>query len=189
MSENYTVKALQRDTKTKSTSKKLIKDGYALATMYGREKEYSLAVELREFNGVFSVAGQHSIITLDIENDKNREVLVKDYQIDGIKRTIRHIDFYEIDRQKKIKTNVHIRLEGTPDGVRLNGGVMEQVEHVIPIRALPASIPRELVVDVTALNVGSSLHIRDINFPEGVEPLGDSAKAIVTVVSSEEETK
>ncbi len=184
---SYTIKALQRDTKTKSTSKKLINDGYALATMYGREKEYSIAVELREFNKVFSLAGQHDIITLDIENDKTREVLVKDYQIDGIKRTIRHIDFYEIDRNKKIKTNVHIRLEGTPEGVRLNGGIMEQVEHVLPIRALPASIPREIVIDVTDLKVGSSLHVSDIKFPEGVEALGDSAKAIVTVVAGAEE--
>lgn len=187
MGDKYIIKALQRDTKTKSISKRLINNGYALATMYGREQEYSIAVDRREFNKIFYLAGQHDIITLDIENDKAREVFIKDYQIDIIKRTIRHIDFYEIDRHKKIKTNVNIRLEGIPEGVRISGGTMEQVEHVLRIRALPEFIPRELVIDVTDLKVGSSLHVKDIKFPEGVEPLGDFGKTIVTIVSGPEE--
>ncbi len=187
MSENYTIKALQRDTTKKSVGRKLINDGYALATLYGRGKEYSIAVELKEFVKVFSLAGQHDIITLDIENDKAREVLVKDYQLDGIKRTIRHIDFYEIDRNKKIKTFVPIRIEGTPEGVRLGGGTLEQVEYELPIKAFPGSIPREITVDVTELKVGSSLHISDIKFPEGVDPVGDASKAVVTVVTTQEE--
>lgn len=187
MSENYTIKALQRDTTKKSVGRKLINDGYALATLYGRGKEYSIAVELKEFVKIFSLAGQHDIITLDIENDKAREVLVKDYQLDGIKRTIRHIDFYEIDRNKKIKTFVPIRIEGTPEGVRLGGGTLEQVEYELPIKAFPGSIPREITVDVTELKVGSSLHISDIKFPEGVDPVGDASKAVVTVVTTQEE--
>lgn len=187
MSENYTIKALQRDTTKKSVGRKLINDGYALATLYGRGKEYSIAVELKEFVKIFSLAGQHDIITLDIENDQKREVLVKDYQLDGIKRTIRHIDFYEIDRNKKIKTFVPIRIEGTPEGVRLGGGTLEQVEYELPIKAFPGSIPREITVDVTELKVGSSLHISDIKFPEGVDPVGDASKAVVTVVTTQEE--
>ncbi|MEI0560899.1 50S ribosomal protein L25 [Brachyspira pilosicoli] len=187
MSENYTIKALQRDTTKKSVGRKLINDGYALAALYGRGKEYSIAVELKEFVKIFSLAGQHDIITLDIENDQKREVLVKDYQLDGIKRTIRHIDFYEIDRNKKIKTFVPIRIEGTPEGVRLGGGTLEQVEYELPIKAFPGSIPREITVDVTELKVGSSLHISDIKFPEGVAPVGDGSKAVVTVVTTQDE--
>ena len=187
MSENYTIKALQRDTAKKSVGRKLINDGYALATLYGRGKEYAIAVELKEFVKIFSLAGQHDIITLDIQNDTTREVLVKDYQLDGIKRTIRHIDFYEIDRNKKIKTFVPIRIEGIPEGVRLGGGTLEQVEYELPIKAFPGSIPREITVDVTELKVGSSLHISDIKFPEGVDPVGDSSKAVVTVVTTQEE--
>ena len=187
MSENYTIKALQRDTTKKSVGRKLINDGYALATLYGRGKEYSIAVELKEFVKIFALAGQHDIITLDIQNDQKREVLVKDYQLDGIKRTIRHIDFYEIDRNKKIKTFVPIRIEGIPEGVRLGGGTLEQVEYELPIKAFPASIPREITVDVTELKVGSSLHISDIKFPEGVDPVGDASKAVVTVVTTQEE--
>ena len=187
MSENYTIKALQRDTTKKSVGHKLINDGYALATLYGRGKEYAIAVELKEFVKIFSLAGQHDIITLDIENDKAREVLVKDYQLDGIKRTIRHIDFYEIDRNKKIKTFVPIRIEGIPEGVRLGGGTLEQVEYELPIKAFPGSIPREIAIDVTELKVGSSLHISDIKFPEGVDPVGDGSKAVVTVVTTQDE--
>lgn len=187
MSENYTIRALQRDTKFKSVGRKLRNNGYVLATLYGRENNYSVALELKEFNKIFALAGQHDIITLDIENDKAREVLVKDYQIDGIKRNIMHIDFYEIDRNKKIKTYVPIRIEGTPEGVRLGGGTLEQVEYGLPIKALPGYIPRELIVDVGELKVGDSLHISDIKFPEGVDPVGDVSKAIVTVVTTQDD--
>ena len=98
-----------------------------------------------------------------------------------------HIDFYEIDRNKKIKTYVPIRIEGTPEGVRLGGGTLEQVEYGLPIKALPGYIPRELIVDVGELKVGDSLHISDIKFPEGVDPVGDVSKAIVTVVTTQDD--
>lgn len=187
MSENYTIKAAQRDTKLKSTGRRLRKDGYALATLYGRGKEYALAINLKDFERIFSMAGQHDIITLDIDKDNTREVLVKDYQIDGIKRTIRHIDFYEIDRTKKIKTFVPLHIEGIPEGVRLGGGTLEQIEYELSIRAFPGSIPRKMSIDVGHLKVGDSLHISDIQFPEGVDPIGDMSKAIVTVVTAQED--
>ena len=57
----------------------------------------------------------------------------------------------------------------------------------MPIRALPGSIPRELIVDVSELKVGDSLHISDIKFPEGVDPVGDGSKAVVTVVTTQDD--
>lgn len=187
MSENYTIKAAQRDTKQKSIGRKLKKDGYVLATLYGRDKEYSLSLDLKAFEKIFVLAGQHDIITLDIEKDGKKEVLVKEYQIDGIKRTIRHIDFYEIDRNKKIKTYVPLQVIGIPQGVRLGGGILEQIEYELPIKAFPASIPQKITVDVNNLKIGDSLHVSDIVFPEGVDPIGDKSKAIVTVVMAQEE--
>lgn len=184
------VKAIKRDTSKKSIGKDLKKDGFALATLYGGKDTPALAVGLKEFNKVFSHTGKQEIITLEIENDSTKEVLVKNYQIDGIKRTITHIDFYEIDRNKKIKTSVPLHLTGTPEGVRLGTGVLEQIEHEFTIRAFPGSIPKEIIVDVTDLQAGRSIHISDIKFPEGVEPMGDISKAVVTVVAveTEEET-
>jgi len=181
------VKAVKRDTTKKSIGKDLKKSGFALAALYGGKDNKALYVNLKEFQKVFSNTGKQEIITLEIENEGTKEVLVKAYQIDGIKRTITHIDFYEIDRSKKIKTSVPLRLTGVPEGVRLGGGVLEQIEHDFTIRAFPGSIPKEIIVDVTDLQVGRSMHISDINFPEGVEPMGDISKAIVTVVAIETE--
>lgn len=187
MSTSFKIKAEKRDNAQKSIAKNLKKSGNVLATLYGRDKQYSLSVALRAFDKVFSEAGKHSIITLDINGIGEKEVLVKDYQIDGIKRIIDHVDFYEIDRTKKIKTSVALHVTGVPEGVRLGGGILEQVEHSIAIKTFPTSIPRKITVDVTELQVGHSLHISDIKFPEGVEAVGDKSKAIVTVVMVEEE--
>ena len=88
---------------------------------------------------------------------------------------------------KKIKTFVPIHIEGIPEGVRLGGGTLEQVEYGLPIKAFPGSIPRELIVDVSELKVGDSLHISDIKFPEGVDPVGDGSKAVVTVVTTQDD--
>ena len=181
------VKAIKRETTQKSIGSNLKKSGFALATLYGGKNTQDLAVNLKEFQKVFSQTGKQEIITLEIENEGTKEVLVKEYQIDGIKRNITHIDFYEIDRNKKIKTSVPLHITGTPESVRLGTGVMEQIEHDFTIRAFPGSIPKEIVIDVTELQVGRSLHISDINFPEGVEPMGDVSKAIVTVVAVEVE--
>jgi large subunit ribosomal protein L25 len=182
-----TIKATKRDIQQKSTGKDLKKNGFALATIYGRGNEHSLAVDLKAFNKVFSRAGKQEIITLEIEGEGSKEVLVKDYQLDGIKRTIRHIDFYEIDRTKKIKTVVPIHLAGTPESVRLALGVLEQIEHQLSIRAFPGSIPKEAIIDVSALELGHSLHVSDIVLAEGVEAMGDHAKAVVTITAVEVE--
>lgn len=188
MSTMYTIKVMKRETAQKSFAKNIVKGGGALATLYGRDKQFSLSLNLRDFEKVFVEAGQHDIITLDIDGEAKHEVMVKDYQIDGIKRTIRHIDFYEIDRNKKIKTFIPLHLTGTPEGVRLGGGTLEQVEYEIPVKAFPGSIPKEIVLDVTNLKVGNSLHVSDVVFPEGVEAVGDKSKALVTVVVTEEDT-
>lgn len=182
-----TVKATKRDTAQKSIGKNLKKSGFALATLYGGKETPPLAVNLKAFNKVFLHTGKQDIIILDIEDEGTKEVLVKDYQINGISRDIMHIDFYEVDRNKKIKTTVPLHLEGLPEGVRLGGGVMEQIEHILTIRAFPGSIPKEITIDVQNLQLGHSLHISDIKFPEGVEAMGDISKAIVTVVAGEHE--
>lgn len=189
MSDTFTIKAKKRETSQKSISKNLKNEGYVLSVLYGRGKEYSLSVERREFETVFAKAGKHSIINLDIENEGSHEVLVKNYAIDGIKRHVSHIDFYEIDRNKKIKTNVPIHAIGVPEGVKLGGGTLEVIEHEITVRAFPNAIPHQISLDVTSLKIGDSIHLQDIKFENGVEPVGDKSKPIVTVVSIEDDSK
>lgn len=188
MTDVFTISAKLRDTSQKSIGKDLKKSGSLLSVLYGRGKEYSLSMNRREFEIVFKKARKHSIISLDIEGEGTKEVLVKDYTIDGIKRYVSHVDFYEIDRTKKIKTTVPIHIVGVPDGVRGGGGTMEQIEHALAIRTFPSSIPHEISVDVEKLQIGDSIHLSDIAFTDGVEPIGDKSRPIVTVVANEEDT-
>ncbi len=187
MSETLTINAKARDISRKSIGKDLKKSGNVLSILYGRGKEYPLSVNRREFEVVFKQAGTHSIVNLNIEGEGTKEVLVKTYTIDGIKRTVDHVDFYEIDRKQKIKTTIPIHIIGVPEGVRIGGGTMQQIEHKLAIRTFPDSIPHQIELDVNKLQAGESIHLSDIQFGEGVTPVGDAGKPIVTVVAPEEE--
>ncbi len=187
MSETLTINAKARDISRKSIGKELKKSGNVLSILYGRGKEYPLSISRREFEVVYKQAGTHSIVNLNIDGEGTKEVLVKSYTIDGIKRTVDHVDFYEIDRKQKIKTTIPINVMGSPEGVRIGGGTMQQIEHKLTIRTFPDSIPHQIDVDVTNLKAGESIHLSDIQFGEGVSPIGDAGKPIVTVIAPDEE--
>lgn len=187
MSETLTINAKPRDISRKSIGKDLKKAGNVLSILYGRGKEYPLSINRREFEVVYKKAGKHSIVNLNIDGEGVKEVLVKTYTIDGIKRTVDHVDFYEIDRKQKIKTTIPINIIGTPEGVRIGGGTMQQIAHNLSIRTFPDSIPHQIDIDVTELQAGASIHLSDVKFGEGVSPIGDSGKPILTVIAPEEE--
>jgi large subunit ribosomal protein L25 len=95
------------------------------------------------------------------------DVLVKDYQEDLTKERITHLDFFEIERGKLLRTHVHLHLEGSPIGVR-EGGLLETLTHSLEIECLPRNLPERISVDISGLVIGQSVHVRDVTPPEGV---------------------
>ncbi len=110
------------------------------------------------------------------------QALVREIQRDPLKLDVLHVDFYEIHAGEKLTLQLPIHLTGSPDGVRNGGGVLDQVMREITIRVLPRDIPERLDVDVTALRVGQSLHVRDLRVGD-VEILTEPGKTICTVIA------
>jgi large subunit ribosomal protein L25 len=95
--------------------------------------------------------------------------LVREIQTHPWKASLLHIDFLRIQEGVAVDLEIPVELVGVPRGVRLEGGVLEQIVHELEVRCVPSKIPESFELDVSDLDIGDSLHVSDIPLPEGVE--------------------
>src|SRR5207245_9914884 len=110
-----------------------------------------------------------TIIELAVDG-KTVKTLIREIQRHPIRPDIIHVDFYEIHATEKVKLKVPVHLTGNPDGVRNAGGVLDQVTREVEIEVLPENIPDRVELDVNALKLGDSLHVRDLSLPDANIP-------------------
>jgi large subunit ribosomal protein L25 len=188
--DQKTLTALERKDLRKGPTGRLRKTGMIPAVIYGHHDPVSISVNAHEFYSQFRTISENTIINLTVDKQKF-DVLVKDYQEDAVSQTITHIDFYAIDQNKTLKTNVPVNLTGAAVGVK-EGGLLEHLLHALEVECLPKDLPDEFVLDITELEVSHSLHVRDIDVPEGVRIMNSLDQTIVLiqharVVEEEEE--
>ena len=179
--EQKTLSVVERKEFKKGPAKQLRNEGKIPAVVYGHTEPLHISVDAREFSKKFKVVTENTIIVLEM-GGKQIEVLVKDLQEDIVKDTVEHIDFYEIEKGKSLKTHVPVHLNGNPVGVK-EGGMLEQVMHQLEVECLPKDLPEEISINIEALEMGSSIHVRDIELSEGVKVL-DAEDTTVVVVSA-----
>ncbi len=150
--------------------------------VYNREMNVPVAVDMKAFDKVFRAQGTSSIIDLNIDG-QNQEVLVKAVQMDKRKRVPQHVDFYAVMANQTVEVDVPIILVGTAEGVR-DGGVLDVQKRDVLISILPRLIPQHIDIDVSALKIGDSLHVRDLKsaLPVEAEILDDEDITIAAVV-------
>ena len=131
-----------------------------------------------------SGAGMNTLINLQVagggELDGNM-VLVRELQRDPVRGGYLHADFLKVDLQQTVEVSVPIHIEGKARGVEF-GGILDQALREVELECLPLAIPSELTVDVSELDVGDSLHVRDIALPDGVELRSDPDLSVVSVI-------
>jgi large subunit ribosomal protein L25 len=156
--------------------------GMLPGVVYNREMNVPVSVDMKAFDKVFRSQGTSSIIDLKIDG-QNQEVLVKAVQMDKRKRVPQHVDFYAVMANQTVEVNVPITLVGTAEGVR-DGGVLDVQKRDVLISILPRLIPQHIDVDVSALKIGDSLHVRDLRnvLPAEAEILDDEDVTVVAVV-------
>ena len=179
--ERKTLSAQERLELKKGASGRLRRSGKIPAVLYGHSGTSPITIDNREFSHKFKQISENTIINLQV-GEKAYDVLVKDFQEDILKGRITHIDFYEIERGKALRTNVPVHTLGTPAGVR-EGGILETMLHTIEVECLPKDIPEIIEIDVSKLEVGESIHIADITPPENVKLLVPADYVIVSVIA------
>lgn len=152
--------------------------------VYGKGIEaIAVSIDQRELlKTIAGEGGQNTLITLNGCDSLNGSVvIVADMLMHPIKGTPRHVDFHKVNMDEKVRVAVKIRLKGTAKGVK-DGGLMDFVKHEVEIECLPSQIPEHVDLDVTALTIGHSIHIADLELPAGIRILDDPKISIVSVL-------
>ncbi len=171
MAKQAKLKAEQRTAIGRSAVRKLKTRGIIPAIVYGgKEKPQPLQVAARDINAVLSHAsGENSLVELEIAGEQsNRMALVQKIQHSPVGGDILHVDFHAVSMDEKIQAEVPLEPVGIANGVKNFGGLLEQSLRSLPIECLPRDLPDRLTVDVSNLNIGDSIHVRDIQLPSGV---------------------
>ena len=183
--DNKTLSAEIRTELRKSGAKKVRKSGRIPAVIYGHNEPVNISVDEREFTKKFEKISENTIITINVDKD-SYSVLVKNFQDDILTSKIQHIDFFEIEKGKALKTNIPVHIEGSAKGVR-EGGLLEVRLHELEVECLPKDIPENITIDVSALEAGDAIHVADIEIPEGVKILNMLEQTVVSVTHVKEE--
>lgn len=134
-----------------------------------------------------SSAGMNTLIDLAGGGLDGKVVLVKELQRHPVNGAMLHADLFAVDVDKPIEVAVPVRIVGTPLGVTFGGGILDFPLREIHVLCLPRAIPEELPIDVGALQLGDSVHVRDIALPAGVQLMSDPNLSVVSVVAPKAE--
>ena len=173
-----------RNDRGKGVARKLRAAGRVPGVVYGHGREpQSLSLVARDLDKLLShIAAGSTVIELTL-GKATTKTLIREIQRHPFKKQILHIDFMELVAGEKVIVDIPLVFVGIPEGVRLSGALLEQIVHSIEVNVDPANIPNHIDVDVTNLAMGHSLHVRDLQLPEGLEVLTDEDTTICAVIA------
>jgi large subunit ribosomal protein L25 len=182
------LKAQKRDKKGTKHSVKLREDGRVPAVVYGK-KETATAITLseKEFQKALEDAGESTVLEL-VGVGETKDVLIHDIDRDPVRGTVRHVDFYAIEKGKPVEVSVPIEFTGVSPAEKELGGSLMKVMHEVEIEALPKDLPHEVILDISILKTfEDQAHASDIMLPAGVTLKTDPDEVIALVTEAKEE--
>ena len=179
------LKVSPREDLGKSASRNLRREGSIPAVFYGKDKIKHYSVDDSNFRSLLrNTGGSISLLELDNDSGDKDLALLKDLQIDSVKDKILHIDFQEVTRGQDLIAKVPLVVEGESEGVKNMGGILEVLLNEIEVKCRPSKLPSQILVDVTNLNIGENLQMKDLTPIDGVEFTADPATNLVSCVGS-----
>lgn len=169
--------------KGKGKNHLLRKDGRIPAVLYGRGLDSeALSVSFLEFSRIYSQAGENTIIELALSSGKKSSVLIYDVAIDPLSGRYIHADFYQVRMDEEIEANIPLMFIGEAPAVKALGGVLVKALDEVGVSCLPAALPHELSVDISALTTfDDQIRVSDVVVPEGVR-VTDDPQTVVALV-------
>jgi len=184
--EQFELNATVRKTTGNSPARQLRMAGHVPAVLYGPQTEsVLLSVNIKEFEQILKRGNIGSLIlNLVIQNGEKitKPAMIKELQSHPVSGNFLHIDFYEIDMQRKINVMIPVVTKGVCKGVEL-GGLLQIIRREVEVLCMPGDIPESIEIDITDLDVGDSVHVEEIPLGENVELSADVNFTILTVVS------
>lgn len=170
--------AQPRDAAGKSpVARRLRRTGQVPGVLYKRGESLPFSVNSLEMSAIL----RHGTTLIDVEISGNKHTsVIKEYQVHPVRGHLMHIDLQEVAMDERLRSVVSIVLVGEAAGVRA-GGILSQPVHELNIESTPGNIPETIEVDVTALEMGETLHLSEVTPPEGVVFVDDEGTALVNI--------
>jgi len=186
-------------TKTgKGPARKIRSAGKLPAIFYGPEiNPIMLSVDYMQLEKMLKGKSAENIIfDLRIDSDekgRSKKVMIKEIQRDPVTREYLHVDLYEIAMGKEIEADIPVHLINIPIGVT-NGGILETIKRELKVSCMPKNLVDRIDIDVSDIDIGQSVHVKDVSFPQGLKSIDDENLTIAivnapTITAEEEEVK
>lgn len=183
---NITLKIEKRDPSAKLDV--LRKEGKIPAVLYGpKEPNLPVTIDAKAFEKVLKAAGETTIVDLEGEGEA-KEALIHQVDHHPVTGVVEHVDFYVVEKGKKVNADIPFVFVGEAPAVKSLGGTLMKVMHEVEVEALPKDLPREISVDISPLvTFDSQIAIKDISMPPGVTVLAEPDEIIAAVAEPKEE--
>lgn len=170
-----------RETKKRNRAKALRSAGRVPGVVYGAGDNQLVEVDNKAFEHIMQSASSDTVL-LDLKLGKNKRLaLVQEVQHHPVSRKALHIDFREVKPGQNVIVTLPTVPVGEPVGVKTGGGTLEHVLRYIKVKGTPVALPETIEVNVAELDIGQTLHVSDVQIPEGIELLGNPGNPVVSI--------
>ncbi len=181
MAEMLTLEASLREALGSRNARRLRRRGLTPAVLYGKKKDnLHLALETRQLSD--ALRHHTRILTVKLPDGSDEAAVIKDVSWDELTDEILHVDLTRVDLDERIELEVEVELVGDAKGV-LQGGMMQQILHELPVECRAGAIPEAIRVDVSHLGIEDVLRVGDLPLPEGVKVLRDANDMVAHVLA------
>jgi large subunit ribosomal protein L25 len=181
--EQISLAAKPRTIKGTRAIKRLRAEGKVPAVVYGREfgDPLPLEIEAKDLRAALSGHSVNAVIQLHIDGRRPLPVMVHERQFDVLSKHVIHLDLHAINLREEVEAEVALVSVGSAPGVK-EGGVIDFVMREVAVKALPADIPEQIEVDVSVLQIGDTIHVRDIAAPANVKIVENPDEIVLTLL-------
>jgi len=186
-----TLEAVKRAGRGKNEARRLRAAGRVPAVVYGAQKAgdevapVAVGVDPKAMMRILrSASGVNTLITLTVPGESTQKVLLREFQLDPVTQHLLHADFYRVNLERKITVMVPLVLHGEAKGVKQQDGVLEFLHKEVEVECLPTEIPEHIDIDVSGLELGQAIYMKDLAANVTWTPVSDADLMLVHVVTA-----